>query len=145
VVSFHWGTEGKTELRDYQITLARAAIDAGASVVLGHHPHILQAVERYRQGAILYSLGNFVFGSYSRIATRSMISLITFRDRQLREIRLIPINVNNPDVVFQPKPLSGQDAVEAMAQVQQLSLTRGTDLEYRDDSAILTLGEERGN
>jgi len=145
VVSFHWGTEGKTELRDYQITLARAAIDAGASVVLGHHPHILQAVERYRQGAILYSLGNFVFGSYSRIATRSMISLITFRDRQLREIRLIPINVNNPEVVFQPKPLTGQDAVEAMALVQQLSLTRGTDLEYRDDSAILTLGEERGN
>ena len=145
VVSFHWGTEGETELRDYQITLARAAIDAGAIVVLGHHPHILQAVERYRQGVILYSLGNFIFGSYSRIATRSMISLITFRDKQLREIRLIPINVKNAEVVFQPKPLTGQDAVEAMALVQRLSLTRGTVLEYRDDSAFLTIGEKRGN
>jgi poly-gamma-glutamate synthesis protein (capsule biosynthesis protein) len=145
VVSFHWGTEGKTELRDYQIGLARAAIDAGASVVLGHHPHILQAVERYRQGVILYSLGNFVFGSYSSTATRSMIALITFRDKQLREIRLIPINVKNAEVVFQPQPLTGPDAVEAMAQVQQLSLARGTVLEYRDDSAILTLSEQPGN
>jgi poly-gamma-glutamate synthesis protein (capsule biosynthesis protein) len=74
-----------------------------------------------------------------------MIALITFRDKQLREIRLIPINVKNAEVVFQPQPLTGPDAVEAMAQVQQLSLARGTVLEYRDDSAILTLSEQPGN
>jgi len=56
IVSFHWGQEGKTDLRDYQINLAHAAIDAGAAAVLGHHPHILQGVEHYKDGMILYSL-----------------------------------------------------------------------------------------
>src|SRR3989344_8172816 len=56
LVSFHWGQEGKTELRDYQKSLGRAAIDAGAAAVIGHHPHVLQGVERYKNGVILYSL-----------------------------------------------------------------------------------------
>jgi poly-gamma-glutamate synthesis protein (capsule biosynthesis protein) len=61
VVSFHWGFEYTTEVTERQRNLAHLAIDAGADVVLGHHPHILQATERYRDGLILYSLGNFVF------------------------------------------------------------------------------------
>ena len=137
VVSFHWGQEGKTDLRDYQVLLAHAAIDAGASAVLGHHPHILQAVERYKQGVILYSLGNFAFGSYSKTATRSVISLLTFRDKQLHELRLVPINVKNAQVVFQPKPLVGQDATEVVEQLRLLSQARETALENIDGVAIL--------
>ena len=139
VVSFHWGQEGKTELRDYQVQLAHAAIDAGAAAVLGHHPHILQGVERYRQGVILYSLGNFAFGSYSNTATRSVISLLTFRDKQLRELRLVPINVKNAEVVFQPKPLAGPDATEVVERMRQLSQERGTDLENQSGTAVLVL------
>ncbi len=138
VVSFHWGQEGKTELRDYQVQLAHAAIDAGASAVLGHHPHILQAVERYQDGVILYSLGNFAFGSFSNIATRSVMALLTFRDRQWSELRLLPINVRNAEVVFQPRPLAGRDAAEVVEQLQQLSQARQTALENRDGVAVLT-------
>ena len=138
VVSFHWGQEGKTELRDYQVQLAHAAIDAGASAVLGHHPHILQAVERYQNGIILYSLGNFAFGSYSNTATRSVVALLTFRNRQWTELRLLPINVRNAEVVFQPRPLSGQDAAEVVETLKQLSLARQTALENRDGVALLT-------
>jgi poly-gamma-glutamate capsule biosynthesis protein CapA/YwtB (metallophosphatase superfamily) len=137
VVSYHWGQEGKTDLRDYQTLLAHAAIDAGATVVLGHHPHILQGVERYRNGVIVYSLGNFAFGSYSNTATRSVIALLTFRDKQLRELRLVPINVNNVEVVFQPKPLVGRDAADVVAQIQLLSQAHGTVLENRDGAAVL--------
>lgn len=144
VVSFHWGQEGKTELRDYQVQLAHAAIDAGASVVLGHHPHILQGVERYRQGVILYSLGNFTFGSFSNTATRSAIALLTFRDRQLSELRLVPINVKNAEVVFQPRPLSGRDATAVIEQLQQMSLERKTAIENRDGAAVLTFGVKPG-
>ena len=139
VVSFHWGQEGKTELRNYQVQLAHAAIDAGAAAVLGHHPHILQGVERYRQGVILYSLGNFAFGSYSNTATRSVISLLTFRDKQLRELRLVPLNVKNAEVVFQPKPLVGPDATEVVERLRQLSQERGTDLENQEGTAVLVL------
>lgn len=140
VVSFHWGQEGKTELRDYQVQLAHAAIDSGAGAVLGHHPHILQAVEHYKDGVILYSLGNFAFGSYSNTATRSAMALLTFRDRQWSELRLLPINVRNAEVVFQPRPLSGRDAAEVVEKLQQLSQARQTALENRDGTAVLTAG-----
>jgi poly-gamma-glutamate synthesis protein (capsule biosynthesis protein) len=137
VVSFHWGQEGKTELRDYQTQLAHAAIDAGASAVLGHHPHILQGVERYKDGVILYSLGNFAFGSYSNTATRSAIALLTFRDRQWRELKMVPLNVKNAEVVFQPRPLVGRDATQVVEHLQQLSQSLGTTLENRDGVAVL--------
>lgn len=136
-VSFHWGQEGKTELRDYQTKLAHAAIDAGAAVVLGHHPHVLQGVERYKDGVILYSLGNFAFGSYSNTATRSAIALLTFRDRRWRELRLVPVNVKNAEVVFQPKPLVGEEAAQVVRQLQEMSQARGTRLEERDGVAVL--------
>lgn len=139
IVSFHWGQEGKTELRDYQVLLAHAAIDAGAAAVLGHHPHILQAIERYKDGVILYSLGNFSFGSYSRQATRSVVAQLTFRAARWQELRLTPINVNNVEVVFQPRPLTGPDAAEVVEQLQQMSQTRATVLENQDGIAVLSL------
>lgn len=140
IVSFHWGREGATELRDYQTHLGHAAIDAGAAAVLGHHPHILQAVERYRDGVILYSLGNFVFGSYSPDAVRSAVAHLTFRGRRLHEVQLFPINVNNVDVVFQPRPLKGRDADEVVARLQALSRALGTTLKNRAGVAVLRFG-----
>lgn len=145
LVSFHWGREGSTELRDYQIKLGRAAIDAGAQAVLGHHPHILQGVERYRDGVILYSLGNFVFGSYSKTATRSMIAKLHFgangtaneRARnaapmRLREVELLPINVDNVALNFQPVPLGGTQADAVIATLAGLSQPLAT--EIRNDN-----------
>jgi poly-gamma-glutamate synthesis protein (capsule biosynthesis protein) len=61
VVSFHWGMEGKEFPFWKDVELARAAIDAGAILVIGHHPHFLQGIERYRNGLIAYSLGNCLF------------------------------------------------------------------------------------
>ena len=144
VVSFHWGQEGKSELRDYQTLLAHAAIDSGASIVLGHHPHVLQGVERYKDGVIVYSLGNFAFGSYSKTATRSVIALFGFRNRQLHDLRLVPIDVNNIEVVFQPRPLIGRDATEVVDQLERLSQERGTVLENHEGDAVLALGAARG-
>jgi poly-gamma-glutamate synthesis protein (capsule biosynthesis protein) len=62
IVSFHWGLEGVHEIIDVQRALGRAAIDAGADLVLGTHPHVIQGIETYRGRRIVYSLGNFVFG-----------------------------------------------------------------------------------
>lgn len=61
VVSFHFGDEYQIEPNDRQKSLARAAIDAGARLVVGHHPHVRQPIERYGAGVIAYSLGNFIF------------------------------------------------------------------------------------
>ncbi len=141
IVSFHWGREAVTELRDYQTLLGRAAIEAGAGAVLGHHPHILQGVEQYRDGVILYSLGNFVFGSYSVVATRSVLAELTFRDGRLHRLRLIPLNVNNPEVVFQPRPLTGRDADEVVGTLQRLSRPLGTYFENRDGVAVMAMDD----
>lgn len=61
VVSLHWGMEGMEYPFWRDVELARATIDAGATLVIGHHPHFLQGIERYQNGLIAYSLGNFLF------------------------------------------------------------------------------------
>jgi poly-gamma-glutamate capsule biosynthesis protein CapA/YwtB (metallophosphatase superfamily) len=137
LVSFHWGREGTTELRDYQPLLAYAAIDAGADVVIGHHPHILQAVEKYKQGVIFYSLGNFTFGSYSPAAQDSAIARIEFVDGQLQGVELIPIDVFNQRVLFQPRLLRGENARRVVTKLQALSAMRGTQLQSIADRAVL--------
>lgn len=139
VASFHWGQESKTELRPYQVALGHAAIDAGASLVIGHHPHILQGVERYKNGVILYSMGNFAFGSYSQKAKVSALAEVEFDGDNLTQVRLQPINVFNVDVLFQPQPLSGEAAANVISQLQELSLKQATKLEKVQDTALLDL------
>ena len=63
VVYVHWGIERNTEPESYQRSMGQAYIDAGADLVVGSHPHVLQPVETYKDKTIAYSLGNFVFGS----------------------------------------------------------------------------------
>ncbi|OFZ67082.1 MAG: hypothetical protein A2V79_00905 [Betaproteobacteria bacterium RBG_16_56_24] len=128
LVSFHWGQEGKTELRDYQTKTGHLAIDSGASAVIGHHPHILQGIERYKDGIIIYSLGNFTFGSYSMNAARSAVAKLHFRNGSLQKLQLFPINVNNFEVQFQPQPLHGEAADAVIGKLQTLSAALNTEV-----------------
>ena len=120
VVSFHWGEELARTPKPYQQKAARAAIDAGADLVLGHHPHVLQGIERYRGKTILYSLGNFAFGSLSRSAERSMIARITF-DSTGQTVEVVPLNVLNSEVRFRPAVLSGRRGEEVIDRLNLLS------------------------
>lgn len=61
-VSYHWGNEGTHEVNHLQKKLGKYTIDCGADMVIGHHPHVLQGIEKYKGRYIVYSLGNFVFG-----------------------------------------------------------------------------------
>jgi poly-gamma-glutamate synthesis protein (capsule biosynthesis protein) len=124
VVSFHWGRELNRKPQQYQVAAARRAIDAGADLVLGHHPHVLQGIERYRNGLIFYSLGNFAFGSRSNAADRSIIARISL-DRGVKEAEIIPLNVLNREVGFQPVPLKGKKGREVIARLNRLSSNRG--------------------
>lgn len=62
ICAFHWGAEGTYQPNEKQIHYGHAAIDAGATLVVGNHPHVLQPIEEYNGGLIYYSLGNFSFG-----------------------------------------------------------------------------------
>ncbi len=137
VVSFHWGQEKITELRDYQPLLAHAAIDEGANLILGHHPHVLQAIEQYRHGIILYSLGNFTFGSYSTNAINSVVASINFRQGVFESLELTPINVLNIDVNFQPRKLENEQALEVIQQLNNLSEATQTRLKFISGKGVL--------
>ena len=86
VVYVHWGIERSTQPEEYQRTLARQYIDAGADAVIGAHPHVLQGIEYYQGKPIFYSLGNFIFsnGSYE-----TMLAELTLEENGTG-IRLIP-------------------------------------------------------
>lgn len=142
VVSFHWGSEGATLPHPYQIETAHAAIDAGATVVIGHHPHVLQGVERYGDGIILYSLGNFAFNTTSRLSDRSVIARITL-DGGVKEVELVPLNVLNREVSFQPRVLRGKRGEDVIAHLNRLS--EGLRTAFRSDGGryLLDLGENR--
>lgn len=125
VVSFHWGRELESTPRPYQVNSARRAIDAGADIVLGHHPHVLQGIERYRNGLIFYSLGNFAFGSLSGKSDRSIIARISLNGG-VKEAEIIPLNVLNREVRFQPVPLGGTAGGEVIDRLNRLSAGMGT-------------------
>ncbi len=142
LVSFHWGQEGKTQLREYQTRIGRLAIDSGASAVIGHHPHILQGIERYKDGIILYSMGNFTFGSYSGHSTRSAIAQLKFHNGRLQQLQMIPINVNNFEVQFQPQPLHGAEADAVVATLRKLSAALHTEVRNEHGVGLVTLDQE---
>ncbi len=137
IVSFHWGREKTTRLRPYQPKLGRAAIDAGASVVLGHHPHVLQAIERYKNGLIVYSLGNFVFGSYSQDASTSVVARITLLNGSFYSAEFTPVNVLNSEVIFQPRILLNVAATTVIDHINQLSLSSNTRLDQQNSRGYL--------
>lgn len=60
-VSMHWGYEYKTRSHQSQQTIAHQLVDGGADLIIGHHPHVAQEIERYQDGWIVYSMGNFIF------------------------------------------------------------------------------------
>lgn len=139
IVSFHWGAELMTSAKDYQIELGHHAIDWGADLVLGHHPHVLQELELYKGRLIAYSLGNFVFGSESNRTNWSMMLLLTFSGNNLAKVEAVPIDVNNYRVKYQPRVLSGKTAREVLDSVNAVSARSKTALEIVDDRGILVL------
>ncbi|MCA1949987.1 MAG: CapA family protein [Treponema sp.] len=111
LVSLHWGEEFHKIPRAADRELAKRLIDAGALAVLGHHPHVLQGAEWYRQGIILYSMGNFVFDMQSDATYDSAIALINIK------------RIGNGMVPYKPGATSL--VVEKLA-FQPVKLKRGT-------------------
>jgi poly-gamma-glutamate capsule biosynthesis protein CapA/YwtB (metallophosphatase superfamily) len=95
VCSFHWGvSRGFREISEYQIELAHHAVDCGADIVFGHHPHVTQGVEVYRGKAIFYSLGNFTFAQHNPAKgheAETMIVRCFIRDQRIATVEYLPV------------------------------------------------------
>lgn len=127
-VSFHWGGEGINAPNTVQIKLGRAAIDAGADLVLGSHPHVLQSIEEYHGKHIVYSLGNFVFGGNGNPADKdSMIYQETFTETEGRwlptEQTILPVRIsslkNRND--YQPVLLYGEERARVLGRIKSFN------------------------
>jgi len=139
VVSFHWGAELMTAAKDYQVELGHQAVDWGADLVLGHHPHVLQEIEVYKGRIIAYSLGNFVFGSESNRTNTSMILLLTFKGNTLFRAEAVPLDVNNYRVKYQPRILRGKPGREVLESINAASARFKTRLDIAGDRGIIML------
>ncbi len=119
IACMHWGEEYYYVPNLDQVTIARAAINAGADIVYGHHPHVLQKIEEYKDGIIFYSLGNFSFGGNSSPADKDTAILqqefIRYPDGTLEmgELTIIPCYVtgivNDWGNDYQPMPIPETD------------------------------------
>ncbi len=93
VVSMHAGAEYWTRQHPIQTAFAHAAIEAGAKVVVGHHPHVVQPVERYRDGVIFYSLGNLVFDQQRKETREGLVAEVVFLGVEPLRYKLIPVDI----------------------------------------------------
>lgn len=94
VVSFHGGTELAAGPNDIQKAVAHAAVDAGADLFLGHHPHVLQPVELYRGRPIVYSLGNFLFVSPTESTRPTVVARAVLTKDGVRKLSFHPVDGN---------------------------------------------------
>jgi hypothetical protein len=116
IVNFHWGTERSNYPESYQVDLAHRAIDAGADLVIGHHPHVLQGIERYKGGFIVYSLGNFIFGGNSCRQHDTFVFQLIIREGQ-KLPAIIPVRVSN----WRPYWLEGAEGRRVIDLIKEYS------------------------
>lgn len=108
IVSLHGGVEYTHEVSDNQRDVAHTAIDAGADLVIGHHPHWYQGIEMYNGKLIMYSLGNFVFDQMQSYKTRvGYMARLVFNGSQLADVEFLPVLIHD---FGQPDWLTGVDA-----------------------------------
>lgn len=91
VTQIHWGVEYDHQFNQTQQTLAHQMIDAGADIIIGHHPHVVQGIEVYKNKPIFYSLGNFVFDQYFSTDTQEELGLGIYHEQDKYNIHLFPI------------------------------------------------------
>ena len=133
IVAFHWGTEKATEPDETQKSLAHTAIDCGADLVVGHHPHVLQAIEYYKGKYIAYSLGNFCFGGNSAPSDMdTMIFQQTFTIEK-GEVQadaaatVVPCSISSTAGYndYQPTPTEGDASTSVIDRLNTMSANYG--------------------
>lgn len=119
IVSFHWGREYTAFPTQRQKDLAHLAIDSGADLIIGHHPHWIQSIEIYKERLIVYSHGNFIFDQlWSQKTREGVIGEYTFYEDKLIEARFLPIFIND---TYQPYLLEGEEKERVLESMEEAS------------------------
>ena len=151
IVSMHWGDEGKYAASKEQRTMGYAAIEAGADVVLGSHPHVFGGIEKYKGKYIVYSLGNFCFGGNSNPSDKRTLIF-----RQRFEVSSAGVKDAGIDILptavtlqrggndFQPAPLPLDRAKLVLQAIAKYSRLNGDTIQWMDGSYLVEKGLVKG-
>ncbi|MBS3949231.1 MAG: CapA family protein [Peptococcaceae bacterium] len=129
LVSLHWGYEGTLAPQVWQQELAQAIIDAGATAILGHHPHLPFGVELYAGKPIIYSLGNYLFHPYDPAARESFVAHLEIDLLGEVQTKLYPIFMEQGTV----RLLEGEQATRILQVIADRSTRLGTECAVRGD------------
>ncbi len=138
ICTFHWGvSKGVQNITDYQIELGHHAIDCGADLVFGHHPHRIHGIEVYQGRAIFYSLGNFTFADHNPKKGHELETLAVrcvVQDRQIKSVEYVPVLC---DAQLNPHPLSLDEGSAIVDTVKQRSARFDTRFVAGRDAVIV--------
>lgn len=144
IVSFHWGIERTSIPTKAQVDLSHMAIDGGANLVLGHHPHVLQSIEKYKSAYIVYSLGNFCFGGNTNPPDKDTMiyqQSFTFHNDKFvpgDDVRIIPCSVSSVSTKndYQPTPSKGSEKKRIIKKINGYSKKYG--ISFDGNGRIIT-------
>lgn len=119
IVSIHWGMEYEAKPIDKQVELAHDIIDYGADIILGHHPHVVQSIELYKDKPIIYSMGNFLFDQKDGRTNGGMIYDFNFEGSELKTIEALPLGRVN---TYYPKLAEGEVKTNQLKELREISL-----------------------
>ncbi|MDD7402978.1 MAG: CapA family protein [Butyribacter sp.] len=142
IVSMHAGIEHTKTLNATQTALAHYAVDKGANLVLGHHPHTLQGIEKYKDSYIVYSLANFCFGGNTNPSDKDTMiyqQTFTFENDTLKKddaVRIIPCRISSTTAInnYQPTPLKGEEKKRIIQNIN--SYSRDFGIAFRKNGKI---------
>jgi poly-gamma-glutamate capsule biosynthesis protein CapA/YwtB (metallophosphatase superfamily) len=137
IISCHWGWEYSDHPDNETREFAQAAIDSGADLLIGHHPHVIQGVEKYKKGLICYSLGNFVFDQIGSRVKRGLILKCTLGKSGLLRATLLPIIIDQSE--FRPRPAPEKEAFSILEELKKLSFDLNTVIEVENNQAEVKL------
>ena len=132
VINFHWGIEREYNPNNDQKQIAHFAIDNGADLIIGHHPHVIQGIEKYKDKYICYSLGNFCFGGNSNPPDKDTFVFqgkFSFTNKSLTNcaIRVVPFSVSSVNYKndYCPTPLKGDAKTKLLEKLNKISFNLG--------------------
>lgn len=131
VVSLHWGTEYTSVCSSWQRTLAHELVDAGADVIYGHHPHVLQGIEIYKDRPILYSCGNFLFYKKNDDAGQTAFFTLTFDEEGLVKGEFTPVYITRMQSTLPKEGSERYENVVDILETQSKKLGNTIDRENR--------------
>ncbi len=137
IVSFHWGWEYSDHPTEKDRQRAHLSIDSGADLVIGHHPHVIQGIERYKHGLICYSLGNFIFDQRKPATQRGLLFRGQFSAQGIQKAELIPTTIH--PLEFRPRRATGKEAGVILTELMQLSQALDTPLQRTSDDTVLMI------